>query len=556
LADNGIISGYSDNTFRPDRSVTRAEALKIMMKALDIPLSYQNAQTVYFNDVDPNAWYRQYVQTARDLSVINGFVDGSFRPDEPLTRLAAWKILLLLDKRISAVNSNDYWYFEYARKAKNLGLADGLVPDTELFNTNSLITRGVLAKTVFRLLAIKYSQAVRYTDSFGELIKNKTLAQINNVTSSAGSETQTSDTESSALTQTLTQTKSTTDRYAGTLNVSSDTNTPMANQILMGSYSQELFRFRIRSDYADTPLEKIRIETDGGLKQISQLYLYNRGQQIGAGHYLTSINNSPDNGYAEWRWQDSDRPIIPRNSEEVISVYADMAAAQTTGSHNGQEANFKLSLIEVSGPYNDLLGRLLTSNIFIPYDILPKVALSSSVIYGDRGIPTNDMKVFGFAIKADENSKDTRTQAVRLDRIKFTIDGYIGARNFRLYREADDQLLASVNDCRPSWQSATEEIIFDLSSISTDLRRIDEGQSQNYYLRTDVYGDKNSSITMSIASLGSINNDQEIDGDIAWSAISGELVTASSSLIRQSPNDLVAPAIYFSAGRGDWLECP
>ena len=83
LANSGHIRGYDDNTFRPDRAVTRAEAAVLIsrVRALDF-----NGGTSSFPDVPHNHFAVQDIESAMLAGYIEGHPDGTFRPNEPLTR--------------------------------------------------------------------------------------------------------------------------------------------------------------------------------------------------------------------------------------------------------------------------------------------------------------------------------------------------------------------------------------------------------------------------------------------------------------------------------------
>lgn len=83
LTDKGIITGYTDNTFRPEETVTRGAAA--MMIGRHLELDGTKRKTV-FTDVGESSVASGYIQSAVDAGVITGFTDGSFRPNETVTR--------------------------------------------------------------------------------------------------------------------------------------------------------------------------------------------------------------------------------------------------------------------------------------------------------------------------------------------------------------------------------------------------------------------------------------------------------------------------------------
>ena len=80
LADRGVINGYEDGSFKPSKTVTRAEWSKIMVDAAGVQVSDNN---VYFTDM-ANHWANKYVNAARNY--LTGYTDGSYRPNQAATR--------------------------------------------------------------------------------------------------------------------------------------------------------------------------------------------------------------------------------------------------------------------------------------------------------------------------------------------------------------------------------------------------------------------------------------------------------------------------------------
>lgn len=94
---HGIVQGYEDGTFRPDDAITRAEALKIILKASRLPelfgIDNSAPMSKTFTDVDMSGWYVQYLAQALTLDLIAGYEDGSFRPGASITRAEAAKLI-------------------------------------------------------------------------------------------------------------------------------------------------------------------------------------------------------------------------------------------------------------------------------------------------------------------------------------------------------------------------------------------------------------------------------------------------------------------------------
>ena len=87
LATLGIMGGYPDLTFRPEKVVTRAELAVILVKAKG--LAPQSASDVKFKDIKSQNWYAPYVSTAVQRGYLKGYPDKTFRPDQRITRAEA-----------------------------------------------------------------------------------------------------------------------------------------------------------------------------------------------------------------------------------------------------------------------------------------------------------------------------------------------------------------------------------------------------------------------------------------------------------------------------------
>lgn len=82
---SGLIRGYEDNTFRPDSPITRAEFIKLLNQIM----SQKETAFIDFTDVDINDWYYDDVAIAVASGYASGFEDGSFHPNDYVTRAQA-----------------------------------------------------------------------------------------------------------------------------------------------------------------------------------------------------------------------------------------------------------------------------------------------------------------------------------------------------------------------------------------------------------------------------------------------------------------------------------
>ena len=97
--EEGVISGYPDNTFKPEQTVNRAEALKIILNSSRTPYNTTPPAEYLFTDVgygQTNTWYYPYVYFLKKNGIIFGRSDGSIRPSDSMTRGELAEIIVRL----------------------------------------------------------------------------------------------------------------------------------------------------------------------------------------------------------------------------------------------------------------------------------------------------------------------------------------------------------------------------------------------------------------------------------------------------------------------------
>lgn len=84
---HSYVVGYPDGTVRPNGSITRAEVVSILYRLLtDSARDANRVTTNTFDDVNEGAWYNLAVSTLQNMGAVSGYGDGTFRPDQPITR--------------------------------------------------------------------------------------------------------------------------------------------------------------------------------------------------------------------------------------------------------------------------------------------------------------------------------------------------------------------------------------------------------------------------------------------------------------------------------------
>lgn len=151
-----FISGYGLGHFMPEKNVTRAEFLCMVVNALtdfDAEADYRGTST--FDDVDASRWYAPYVFYAQKHDIIAGYVDNTCKPDNPITRAEAANITYRALKRLTSnatqssfkdVDSSIGWAIPAIEALSEREILSGYEDGT--FRPNQLITRAEAVKIV------------------------------------------------------------------------------------------------------------------------------------------------------------------------------------------------------------------------------------------------------------------------------------------------------------------------------------------------------------------------------------------------------------------------
>lgn len=118
LHQAGIVSGYPNGTFQPERAVSRAEFAKMVVLAFSFP----SASPPIFQDVTYDYWASPFISGAQVQGWIEGFPDGTFRPQAEVTRAQAIAIL----SRILQLGKSSWLYSQEASSWANEILAQAI----------------------------------------------------------------------------------------------------------------------------------------------------------------------------------------------------------------------------------------------------------------------------------------------------------------------------------------------------------------------------------------------------------------------------------------------
>lgn len=153
LTSKGIITGYTNGTFKPNESVTRSAAAIMIGRALGLD---GTKRTTKFPDVSKDSVASGYIQSAVEAGIISGFTDGTFRPNEPVTRgqlaiflVRAFDLKDSIAVTFSDVSTNSAAY-PYIGKLLAAKITAGYPDNT--YRPNIAVTRGQFSAFMARAL--------------------------------------------------------------------------------------------------------------------------------------------------------------------------------------------------------------------------------------------------------------------------------------------------------------------------------------------------------------------------------------------------------------------
>ncbi|MFC4301983.1 invasin domain 3-containing protein [Cohnella boryungensis] len=159
---DGWASGYANNSFQPNQEITRAEFVKLIVKALGYTDRDEDTTVSFKDDKDIGAWARQSIALAVKHKLISGFGDGSFRPNALISRVELTSVIVRAlgltqaadsptkfadDKEIPA------WARPFVVLASDLGIVQGR--KANLFVPNGTATRAEAIVLIQRMLERK-----------------------------------------------------------------------------------------------------------------------------------------------------------------------------------------------------------------------------------------------------------------------------------------------------------------------------------------------------------------------------------------------------------------
>lgn len=150
LSNLDILNGYEDGTFKPEATITRAEMAKIVCETLGY--YGMGSDKTPFDDVEPKHWAAGYINTAAGLGIINGYGNGKFGPEDTVTYEQAVKMVVCALGYEPMAADRGGWSAGYTSVAANIGLTKGM----------SSSARGDIAVLIYNALTTPVMEQTSY----------------------------------------------------------------------------------------------------------------------------------------------------------------------------------------------------------------------------------------------------------------------------------------------------------------------------------------------------------------------------------------------------------
>ena len=163
LVELGIVNGYEDGTYRPEQNVSRAEMAKLLVVAAGLEPAAKLAEgATKFADVN-GGWASGYVNVAAEYGYVMGDPDGNFRPDDTVSYAEAATMALRVLGYKSVVEAKGTWPTNYIAKAEDLELLE----DITYTSYSDGAARGNVAILIWNMLRTRMWDVVGESEGDG-----------------------------------------------------------------------------------------------------------------------------------------------------------------------------------------------------------------------------------------------------------------------------------------------------------------------------------------------------------------------------------------------------
>lgn len=187
LVNQKIITGYPDQTFRPQKKITRAEMITMLARSLDLEDDKKKIELTKKSYTDiKDHWAQDLISLATRLEIINGYPNGTFKPNNYVTRAESAKLLVKL-RDLTAVDGTVVETYPLSRKVKikvnNYNQTFDLGNDPLIGRNNQLVDLEEMLVADSAYLLLNKDQEVIYFKSYGLITKKDVAKEVSDQTS-------------------------------------------------------------------------------------------------------------------------------------------------------------------------------------------------------------------------------------------------------------------------------------------------------------------------------------------------------------------------------------
>lgn len=157
----GLLKGYPDKTFKPEKAITRGELTALLVRTLDLSIEARYFdKVVKFNDVGSNHWAANYISIGASLGLVQGYPDGTFKANKVLNRAEGITVIARYAKLQEKEGTADFpdldptfWANKFIGPAREAGLLNYLEGKT--FEATRVFTRAEASEVLYRTTQIQ-----------------------------------------------------------------------------------------------------------------------------------------------------------------------------------------------------------------------------------------------------------------------------------------------------------------------------------------------------------------------------------------------------------------
>jgi len=483
LTEIGVLRGNDDGTFRPSRTLNRAEFVQIVMRLLN------DDTTVSMNcfpDVRPSDWFAEPVCQAKAAGIIRGNARPGvaealwrFEPSRDVQYEEAVKVLVkLYALPINGDEEGADWYVPFIKAASDAGLSiDGL-------EAGDRITRGEMARLTVAFAANESGQLDELRD-----------AEENRSSRSSSSRTSSSSSTSSSRTSSSSS-RSSNPMGSGTFDPLTDTSA-RSNILVLGETSPILAGVKFFSNAEPVDVDTITVDFVSGVDSIASLLIYDsEGELLGT---ATSVGGSMDTFRATIP---NGRYELPRREDSSIYIRARLKS-EDNGGESGE--NVEVDSVTVAGTgvwSNDSYTSTSTDDFNQSRTALGIITAVTNAASSRGVLATGSERLLGeyrFTARSPESGRD-----VKINTLSFSIDqsGGVTLSNVFLRVEGSDVK----HTCTVSGNTVT------CNSIPESIGVLDDSRTIRVYADVNVPSGNNTTLRLSLNDPGSPNS----AGAVTW----------------------------------------